>query len=113
MLNCDLVEIFVTDRNQESVAQHEIDSKKVNTSSLESSENTYELSLWARLTEIIYMGDANDMIPDRIGNFDLNVNLTEPCVVVKEQEEQHEDTSDQDKAAQDNSADEFIPDFGD
>ena len=88
MIKCDSVEIFVTYREQESVAQHEIEQKKVNTSSLESSETTYEISLWTRLTEVIFSGKPDDMIPDRIGNFDLNVNLTEPCVTTEEEEEE-------------------------
>ena len=94
MLKCDLVEIFVTVRDIESVAQNEIDYKKVNTQSLEPSESTYELSLWARLTEVIAMRAPDDLIPDRIGNFDLNVNLPEPCVV-EEEEEKQDDTSGQ------------------
>ena len=31
------------------------------------------------------------MIPDRIGNFDLNVNLTEPCVITENEEEEQKE----------------------
>ena len=43
MLNCDKIHIFLTDRDQESVAQEDIDMKKVDPLYLESSESPYKL----------------------------------------------------------------------
>ena len=40
---------------------------------------------------MIALGEQDDMIPDRIGNFDLYVNLTEPCVIIEEEEEEEEE----------------------
>ena len=48
------------------------------------------------------MGDADDMVPDRIGDFNLSVNLPEPCII-EEEEKQQEETSGQDKVEEDNS----------